>query len=170
MNAPIEMWIAKQLGASPHDATRYVRQVSVGIGFAVAAVIFGELKVAFLLSILVLATAHFTLWLATRRELDKRLVARLEYSKMDVKAVAAPFEALLNQHNGTVVTAHTYGSTGPIVVFKAPLLIAQWLNQIVSSTGFGRTDITYIWGLNASRRQKLRIVKGLVLQRRVERF
>ena len=145
-----DVLIGKYLGVCPTDARRYVLHVYVGMGFGVVASILGEHGVATLLLIAAPTTALFRVWLAKRRDFESNLAARLQYENTDVKALAAPFETLLNQHNGMIVTAHTYGISGPIIVFRAPFQIAQWLNQIVSTPGFGRTGITYFWGLSAS--------------------
>jgi hypothetical protein len=143
------VWIAKQISVSPEEAKRYVLHMSVGMGFGVVAAIIGEHMVATILFLAVPATLLLKVWLDRRRDFESRLDARLKYTNTDIKAVIAPFETLINQYNGVIVAAHSYGSAGPIVVFRAPFAIAQWLHLIVSSTGLGRTDITYIWGLSA---------------------
>ena len=145
-----DVLIGKYLGVCPTDARRYVLHVYVGMGFGVVASILGEHGVATLLLIAAPTTALFRVWLTRRRDFESNLAARRQYENTDIKALAAPFETLLNQHNGVIVTAHTYGIAGPIIVFRAPIQIAQWLNQIVSTTRFGRTKITYFWGLSAS--------------------
>lgn len=137
------------MGVSPIEATRYGLHMSVGMGFGVVAAIIGEHMVATMLFLVVPATLLLKVWRDRRRDFESRLDARLKYTNTDIKAVAAPFETLINQHNGVIVAAHSYGNAGPIVVFRAPFTIAQWLYQIVRTTGFGRTDITYIWGLSA---------------------
>ena len=137
------------MGVSPIEAKRYVLHLSVGMGFGVLAAIIGEHIVATMLFLVVPATLLLKVWRDRSRDFESRLDARLKYTNTDIKAVAAPFETLINQHNGVIVAAHSYGNAGPIVVFRAPFAIAQWLYQIVRTTGFGRTDITYIWGLSA---------------------
>lgn len=143
------VWMAKQISVSPDVAKRYVLHMSVGMGFGVVAAIIGEHMVATMLFLIVPATPLLKVWRDRRKDFKSRLDARLKYTKTDIKAVTAPFETLINQHKGVIVAAHSYGSAGPIVVIRAPFAIAQWLYQIVRSTGFGRTDITYIWGLSA---------------------
>ena len=109
--------IGKYLVVCPTYVVRYVLHMSVGMGFAVVATIIGEHMVATMLLLAVPATLLLKVWLDRRRDFESRLDACLKYTKTDIKAVAAPFETLLHQHNGVIVAAHSYGSAGPIVVF-----------------------------------------------------
>ena len=107
----------------------------------------GEHWLALMLFIAAPVIAKFTI---LRGQLAQLSVFDAFY-KTNMEQVAAPFENLLNEHDGALLTAHTYGISGPLVNFKAPTQIARYLDEILSINYRGEpSEITYVWKVTAS--------------------
>lgn len=139
--------VARTYKVSPAVAKNGLLQLAVGLCFGIVAAMLGEHWVALVLFIIAPAIAKFTI---LRGQLAQ-LSTVDEFYKTNIKAVAAPFEILLNEHDGALLSAHTYGSSGPLVNFKAPTQIARYLDEILRCKNQGKpSEITYIWKVTAS--------------------
>lgn len=153
MNQDISMMIAvraeiaKAYKVSPAVAKNGLLQLAVGLCFGIVAAMLGEHWVALMLFIVAPMIAKFTI---LRGQLAQLSVLDAFY-KTNMEQVAAPFENLLNEHDGALLTAHTYGISGPLVNFKAPTQIARCLDEILRVNYRGEpSEITYVWKVTAS--------------------
>ena len=139
--------VARSYKVSPTVAKNCLLQLTVGLCFGIIVAMLGEHWVALLLFFIAPAIARLTI---LRGQLARNNPF-VEFYKTNIKAAAAPFEMLLNEHDGAVLTTHMFGSSGPIVNFKAPTQIARYLDQILRRNYQGKSsDITYIWKVSAS--------------------